>query len=92
MGLSYIIKKAVCYCQSFNLRLYAVSHCFKVSVLSAAGSGKPHCHWFTSTPNPQTSVFKPFIFTPAVRISHHTYSPTFDDDPAKVRTQFHLSR
>lgn len=60
----------------------------QVSVLSAAGSGKPHCHWFTATPNPQTSVFKPFIFTPAVRISHHTYSPTFDDDPAKAIPRF----
>jgi secernin len=57
---------------------------FKVSVLSAAGSGKPHCHWFTATPNPQASVFKPFIFTPAARISQHTCSPVFDDDPAKV--------
>jgi secernin len=57
---------------------------FKVSVLSAAGSGKPHCHWFTATPNPQESVFKPFIFTPEAKISQHTYSPVFSDDPAEV--------
>lgn len=57
---------------------------FKVSLLSAPGSGKPHCHWFTATPNPRASVFKPFIFTPAARISQHTCSPTFENDPAKV--------
>lgn len=26
-------------------------------------------HWFTNTPNPEQSVFKPFVFTPNVRIS-----------------------
>lgn len=60
----------------------------QVSVLSAVGSGKPHCHWFTATPNPRASVFKPFIFTPEARISQHTYSPVFDDDPAKIVPRF----
>ncbi|XP_069695187.1 secernin-2 [Periplaneta americana] len=60
----------------------------QVSVLSAEGNGRPHCHWFTATPNPRDSVFKPFIFTPAARISHHTVSPTFDDDPAKTVPRF----
>lgn len=27
------------------------------------------CHWFTATPNPSESVFKPFVFTENVRIS-----------------------
>jgi secernin len=67
-----------------HTKLYYGFSLLKVSVLSAAGSGKPHCHWFTATPNPQESVFKPFIFTPDARISQHTYSPVFDDDPAKV--------
>lgn len=60
----------------------------QVSVLSPPGSGKPHCHWFTATPDPRHSVFKPFIFTPAVRISRLTVSPTFDPDPAKVVPRF----
>lgn len=44
----------------------------QVSLLS---SNKPCCHWFTATPNPLLSVFKPFVFTPNVRISLHTRSP-----------------
>nr|CAD7449050.1 unnamed protein product [Timema bartmani] len=56
----------------------------QVSVLSPFRSGKPHCHWFTATPNPQLSVFKPFIFTPKVRISKHTQSPIFQPDPVQV--------
>ncbi|GLG94223.1 Secernin-2 [Gryllus bimaculatus] len=60
----------------------------QVSVLAPAGSGKPHCHWFTATPNPKKSVFKPFIFTPNARISQHTVSPKYDPDPAKVLPRF----
>ncbi|KAJ9589848.1 hypothetical protein L9F63_017003 [Diploptera punctata] len=60
----------------------------QVSLLGAVGSGKPDCHWFTATPNPRTSVFKPFIFTPSSRISHHTRSPVIEDDPAKVVPRF----
>ncbi|PSN52563.1 Secernin-3 [Blattella germanica] len=59
----------------------------EVSLLGAVGSGKPNCHWFTATPNPRASVFKPFIFTPDARISRHTISPSFDDDPAKLHAQ-----
>ncbi|XP_067006308.2 secernin-2 isoform X2 [Anabrus simplex] len=60
----------------------------QVSVLAPPNVEKPHCHWFTATPNPRVSVFKPFIFTPSVRISHHTVSPQFDPDPAKVVPRF----
>ena len=56
----------------------------QVSLLGAVGSGKPDCHWFTATPNPRASVFKPFIFTSNARISQHTCSPQLDNDPAKV--------
>ncbi|KAL0277175.1 UNVERIFIED_CONTAM: hypothetical protein PYX00_004541 [Menopon gallinae] len=45
------------------------------SQVSSLSSKKPSCHWFTATPNPILSVFKPFVFTPNVRISHHTTSP-----------------
>uniref|UniRef100_A0A0A9WVX8 Secernin-2 n=1 Tax=Lygus hesperus TaxID=30085 RepID=A0A0A9WVX8_LYGHE len=33
---------------------------------------RPCAHWFTGTPDPSVSVFKPFVFTPGVRISQHT--------------------
>lgn len=57
---------------------------FQVSVLSPPGSAKPSCHWFTATPDPSISVYKPFVFTPHVQISHLTLSPIPDLDPAKV--------
>ncbi|XP_059621805.1 secernin-1 [Phlebotomus argentipes] len=37
-----------------------------VSALAARGAP---CHWFTATPNARESVFKPFVFTRAARIS-----------------------
>lgn len=40
-----------------------------VSVLSPTGIC---CHWFTATPNPAESVFKPFLFTFGARISQLT--------------------
>ncbi|XP_075211977.1 secernin-2 isoform X2 [Lycorma delicatula] len=63
----------------------------QVSVLAVPESGKPSVHWMTGTPDPSLSVFKPFIFTPNVKISHHTVSPKFDDDPAKVVPRFQKS-
>lgn len=46
-----------------------------VSVLSSNGI----CvHWFTATPNPKESVFKPFIFTFGARISPLTKVPEGD--------------
>ncbi|MPC38089.1 Secernin-1 [Portunus trituberculatus] len=56
-----------------------------VSVVSQ-GEGRPSCHWFTGTPDPCRSVFKPFIFTNNVKISPHIQSPHIpeDQDPAKV--------
>ena len=60
----------------------------QVSVLSPAGSGKPCCHWFTATPDPSISVYKPFVFTPYVQVSNLTVSPVPDPDPAKVVPRF----
>ncbi|XP_003745358.1 secernin-2 isoform X2 [Galendromus occidentalis] len=40
----------------------------QVSVLSKNGHS---CHWFTGTPDPSMSVFKPFIFTEGVQNSKH---------------------
>lgn len=57
-----------------------------VSVLS--NNSRPSCHWFTGTPDPQTSVFKPFIFTQNVKISPYIQSPKIENDPAKVSPRF----
>ncbi|XP_062561532.1 secernin-1 [Armigeres subalbatus] len=46
-----------------------------VSVLSNSGLS---CHWFTATPNPVESVYKPFIFTPGAKISPLTRVPAGD--------------
>ncbi|XP_045458321.1 secernin-3 [Melitaea cinxia] len=43
----------------------------QVSTLSADMS----VHWFTATPDPSISYFKPFVFTPNVQVSSHTESP-----------------
>lgn len=49
----------------------------------------PACHWFTATPNPLTSIFKPFIFVPGSSIGTATVSPQFGDaDPAKKKPRF----
>lgn len=37
-----------------------------VSLLSSGGLS---CHWFTATPNPVESVFKPFVFSSGAKIS-----------------------
>ncbi|XP_066147098.1 secernin-3 [Euwallacea fornicatus] len=44
----------------------------QVSILS---STIPNVHWFTATPDPSRSVFKPFIFTKNAVISKHTICP-----------------
>lgn len=49
----------------------------QVSVISANSSQRPSVHWFTGTPDPQYSYFKPFIFHPKVKLaSEKTKSPT----------------
>lgn len=58
------------------------------SQVSVLCPGKLSCHWVTGTPDPSLSVFKPFVFTPNVKISRHTVSPKFENDPAKVVPRF----
>lgn len=45
---------------------------FQVSLLSRE---KTSVHWFTGTPDPSVSFFKPFIFTARAQSSPHTISP-----------------
>ena len=60
----------------------------QVSVLPSAGSKTPACHWFTATPNPACSVFKPFVFCPDVVFTPLTESPAIENDPAKANPRF----
>ncbi|GAB1601063.1 secernin-1-like [Argonauta hians] len=49
------------------------------------------CHWFTATPNPKTSIFKPFIFSPDIQVVDlPSMSPSYGDgdDPAQQKPRF----
>ncbi|XP_057588986.1 secernin-1 isoform X2 [Hippopotamus amphibius kiboko] len=49
----------------------------------------PCIHYFTGTPDPSRSIFKPFIFVDDVKLVPKTQSPCFgDDDPAKKEPRF----
>ncbi|XP_071475159.1 secernin-3 isoform X2 [Marmota flaviventris] len=56
-----------------------------VSVLPQ-DSNLPCIHFFTGTPDPERSVFKPFIFVPHISQLLDTSSPTFElEDPVKKK-------
>lgn len=56
---------------------------------AASANPMPCCHWFTATPNPELSMFKPFIFVPHAQIGHITVSPSYgDQDPRIVKPRF----
>lgn len=42
-------------------------------------------HWFTGTPDPRESVFKPFIFTSDARVSHLTQVKSDEGDETPLR-------
>ncbi|NXP49974.1 SCRN2 protein, partial [Heliornis fulica] len=48
----------------------------------------PCVHFFTATPDPSRSVFKPFVFGAGVKPVPQVRSPTFQDDPAKQIPRF----
>uniref|UniRef100_A0A1A8P9W2 Secernin 3 n=3 Tax=Nothobranchius TaxID=28779 RepID=A0A1A8P9W2_9TELE len=49
----------------------------------------PGIHYFTATPDPERSVFKPFIFVQKVNPLKETTSPSFGpDDPVKKNPRF----
>ncbi|XP_007537589.2 secernin-3 [Erinaceus europaeus] len=49
-------------------------------------SSLPCIHFFTGTPDPERSVFKPFIFVPNISQLVDTSSPTFElDDPVEKK-------
>nr|XP_045003841.1 secernin-3 isoform X2 [Jaculus jaculus] len=53
----------------------------------------PCIHFFTGTPDPERSVFKPFIFVPHISQLLDTQSPTFEfEGPDKRRSHFKADR
>lgn len=60
-----------------------------VSTLTGNGIS---CHWFTATPNPSESVFKPFIFTENCRISPLTLLPTDGNSEQTLLQKLHAQR
>ncbi|XP_074782639.1 secernin-2 isoform X2 [Athene noctua] len=48
----------------------------------------PCVHFFTATPDPSRSVFKPFVFVAGLKPAPQVRSPTFRDDPAKQIPRF----
>ncbi|XP_068184586.1 secernin-3 isoform X2 [Antennarius striatus] len=49
----------------------------------------PGVHYFTATPDPERSIFKPFIFVKNLKLLDETTSPTFgSDDPVKKHPRF----
>ena len=61
----------------------------QVSTLPVPGEKGAAVHWFTGTPDPSSSLYKPFIFCKGATIGPVTMSPDFgDEDPAKVVPRF----
>ncbi|XP_055541541.1 secernin-1 [Wyeomyia smithii] len=60
-----------------------------VSVLSKRGLSS---HWFTATPNPAESVFKPFIFTSGAKISPLTKLPANAGEKQTLLHKLHSNR
>ncbi|XP_006879026.1 PREDICTED: secernin-3 [Elephantulus edwardii] len=51
-------------------------------------SSIPCIHFFTGTPDPERSIFKPFLFVPNISQLLETSSPTFElEDPVKKKSQ-----
>ncbi|XP_072817289.1 secernin-3 isoform X2 [Vicugna pacos] len=54
-------------------------------------SNLPCIHFFTGTPDPERSVFKPFIFVPNISQLLDTSSPTFElEDSVKKKPHFNV--
>lgn len=61
----------------------------QVSIISSKENNTEHCHWFTGTPNPRHSLFKPFIFSENVSIGDKISSPQYGcNDPRYNKPPF----
>ena len=52
----------------------------QISVLQPPGSCKPDVHWLTATPDPDLSVFKPFIFCESPDVGDSAVCPPVTTD------------
>ncbi|XP_048474455.1 secernin-1 [Rhincodon typus] len=72
---------------SMDLNSYLITGSM-VSILPQSSSS-PCIHFFTATPNPARSIFKPFIFVDNVKPVPKTQSPSFgNEDPVKQQPRF----
>jgi secernin len=56
---------------------------------TASSHTSPCCHWFTATPSPDASLFKPFIFGPNPSVGSLAVSPDYGDkDPRVIKPRF----
>jgi len=68
---------------------HSVSVGSQVSVLFPRGSLSPHVHWFTATPNPARSIFKPFVFMKEASVGDNVTSLDFgESDPVRKKPRF----
>ncbi|KAJ8981093.1 hypothetical protein NQ317_005490 [Molorchus minor] len=70
--------------KSDGLEDYAKSKGLWDGQVSVMSTSKPNIHWFTATPDPSMSVFKPFIFTKNVTISKHTKCPNAEPQCVQI--------
>ena len=64
----------------------------QVSILPPPQANRLASHWFTATPDPSRSMFKPFLFCEGATIGDKTTSPDFGDaDPVKCQPRFQTS-
>lgn len=64
----------------------------QVSVLLPNASASPSVHWFTGTPNPATSIYKPFFFGPGAEVGDITLSLSEEAEAEKNKKGHALYR
>ncbi|CAD5122188.1 DgyrCDS10633 [Dimorphilus gyrociliatus] len=62
--------------------------CFRSAGSQVSVLSENSIHFFTATPIPTESFFKPFVFVDNIKFGNLTISPTYKDDPAKVKPRF----
>lgn len=62
--------------------------CFQSAASQVSILTENPIHFFTATPIPTNSFFKPFVFVNNIKFGELTISPIYEDDPAKVKPRF----
>ncbi|GFY76389.1 secernin-3 [Trichonephila inaurata madagascariensis] len=62
----------------------------QVSILRKPESGLPSVHWFTATPDPARSIYKPFIFTENICFPDSVVSPVSNTTSSSFDRRYHL--